>query len=497
MAKQSLKDKTVNGVSWSFIDSAASQGIHFIVSIVLARLLSPSEYGLIGIIAIFITVFNGIVDSGFNRALIRKHDAKDIDFCTAFFTNLAFSIVLAFILFLSAPLIAVFFKQPELTDLTRVMSSIVIINAFAIVQKTRLTKAINFKTQTKISIISSLLSGGVGIFMAFSGFGVWALVGQQITEKSANCVLLWVFNKWIPRLQFSWVSFKELWGFGWKLLVSGLIDNLWKEIYQVVVGKFYSPQTLGLYTRAKQFTNIFSTNLTVVVQRVSYPVLSSIKEDKVRLKNAYRRVIRTTMLVTFSCMLMLASVAHSLVFVLIGEKWMECVPFLQIICFSAMLYPLHAINLNMLQVQGRSDLFLKLEIIKKCIAIGPLLLGIFFSIYLMVAGSVISSFIAFFLNSYYSGPFLNYSTKDQVKDILPSFGIALFAALVSFGIRWIPHVFHFTNEGSWIYHLAVLLIQLVVGLSVIIGISSKKKLPEYVEIKDIITSLFKKIIHIK
>lgn len=483
MSEQSLKSKTVKGASWSFIDSIAGQGITFFVGLVLARLLTPEEYGLIGIITIFIAVFNSIVDSGFSNALIRKKDAKDIDYNTVFISNLVVSVILFIVLFLCAPYISKFFNQPQLIPLLRVMGSIVIINAFAIIQRTIFVKNVDFKTQTKVSLISSITSGAVGIGMAVSGCGVWSLVGQQISRQFLNSAFLWIYSQWYPKLQFSFQSFKELFSFGWKLLVSGLIDTVWREIYQVVIGKCYSPATLGQYTRAHQFGSICSSNLTTVVQRVSFPVLSSVQDDKERLKNGYKRIIKVTMLLTFTLMLGLAAVAKPMVIVLIGEQWLPCVPFLQIICLQMMLYPLHSLNLNMLQVQGRSDLFLRLEIIKKIIAIGPLLLGIFVNIYWMLCGSVLTGFIAYYLNAYYSGPFLNYSIKEQVKDILPSFSVAVAMALPVFAMSFIP-----------MNPFILLPIQIVVGAVINIVICEVTKLPEYLELKGIAMPIINKVI---
>ena len=287
----------------------------------------------------------------------------------------------------------------------------------------------------------------------------------------------------MPKLFFSWTSFKEMWAFGSKLLASGLIDTAWKEVYQVVIGKCYSPATLGLYTRAKQFADLCSSNLTSVVQRVSYPVLSSIQDDRARLKGAYQRIIKTTMLPTFVLMLGMAACAESMIYVLIGEQWLECVPMLQIICSYGILFPLHALNLNMLQVQGRSDLFLKLEIIKKIIAIGPLLLGIFVDIYLMLAGSIVTSLIAYYLNAYYSGPFLNYSIKEQIKDILPSFGVAIAMAVPIYAMSFIP-----------LNPFILLPLQIVAGAIITLVICETTKLPEYIELKGIAIPIINKVI---
>ncbi len=479
---ESLTQKTIKGTSWSFLDNIANQGITFLVGLILARLLTPEDYGLIGIIMIFVAVFNSIVDSGFSSALIRKNDASDKDYNTVFVSNLAVSIVLCLTLYFCAPLIAKFFERPQLDSLLKVMSCIVIINAFAIIQRTLLVKRIDFKTQTKISLISSITSGVIGIGMAFYGFGVWSLVGQQISRQLFNTIYLWVYAKWYPKLQFSWQSFKELFGFGWKLLVSGLIETVWREIYQVVIGKCYSPATLGQYTRAHQFGSICSSNLSSVIQRVSYPVLSSIQDDKVRLKAGYKRIIKISMLLSFVLTLGMAGCAKSMIQVLIGDQWLPAVPFLQIICFSMMMYPLHSLNLNMLQVQGRSDLFLKLEIIKKCVAVIPLCLGIFIDIYYMLIGSVLAGFFAYYLNAYYSGPALNYSIKEQVKDILPSFCIAFTMALAVYAMSYIP-----------ISPFALFPIQVISGAIITIILCKITKLPEYKEVEEIALDFLKRI----
>lgn len=483
MAEESLRKQAVRGVGWSFADSMLGQGITFIVGLVLARLLSPDEYGLIGIITIFITVFNSIVDSGFSNALIRKNDATDKDYNTMFLVNMGISVVLFGLMFLCAPFIAQFFARPELTALCRVMGIVVVINALSIVQNTVLTKRLDFKTKTKASFISSIISGVVGIVMAYSGYGVWALVGQQISRQLLNTICLWIFNRWFPNFTFSIVSFREMWKFGWKLLVSAMIDTTWKEIYQVVIGKCYSPATLGLYTRASQFASICSSNLTTIIQRVSYPALSKMQDDRARLKNGYKRVIKITMLVTFTLMLGLGGCAKSLILVLIGEQWLPCVPMLQIVCFSMMFYPLHALNLNMLQVQGRSDLFLKLEIIKKCIAVIPLLLGVFIGIYWMLMGSVITGIFALYLNAYYSGPYLKYSIWEQAMDILPSLLMSLTMFAILFAISFMP-----------ISPFLMLPLQIAIGAIFTFAICEIRKPDEYLELKGIAAPVINKIL---
>ncbi len=481
MASDSIKQKAIKGTKWSVIDNIASHAVPFLVGIILARILTPEEYGLMAIIMIFIAVFNSIVDSGFSSALVRKNNATERDYNTIFWFNLGISGLFFVILYFIAPFISQFFNKPELTNITRVMGVVILINGFAIIQRTLLTKSIDFKTQTKVSIISTATSGCVGISMAYCEYGVWSLVGQQITKQLLNTLLLWVFSKWRPKLQFSNSSFVELFSFGWKLLVSGLIDTIWRQIYQVVIGRFYSPEVLGQYGRADHFRALFSNNLSYVIQRVSYPVLCSIQDDNERLKQGYKKIITLTMYISFICMLGLASVAKPMILTLIGDKWLPSVEYLQIICFSGMLYPLHAINLNMLQVQGRSDLFLRLEIIKKIIAIAPILLGIFIDIYWMLIGGVITNFFAYYLNSYYSGKMLKYSMGEQLRDILPSFVIALFMSSCVYYVSFLD-----------LKPLLLLIVQLIVGVLLTITLSSIFKIRAYSELKSILLTSIKK-----
>ena len=412
-SSSSLKKKTIAGMSWAAIDSIASQGILFLVGLVLARLLSPAEYGLIGMITIFISVSNTIVDSGFSNALIRKKDITDEDYSTAFVFNIVLSVLMYAILFLCSPLIARFFHQEQLTLLTRVVGIVIIINSFSIVQKTKLEKDIDFKRRAIVSVVSSSVSGVVGIVLAFCGFGVWALVAQQLTRQSVRAVGLWVSARWAPSFKFSKQSFKYQFGFGWKLLVSQLLNTIWNESSKLVIGRCYSSAMLGQYTRAHHFANLLSTNMTMVLQRVSFPVLSSIQDQKERLKANYKRLIKASMFLSFVLMLAMAATSKPLIFVLIGKKWEQATVYLPILCFNFMLYPVRAINSNMLKVVGRSDQLLILEIIKKIIAIGPLLIGIFVSIYWMLWANVLTGIIGYILNSSFSGKFIHYSTWEQ------------------------------------------------------------------------------------
>ena len=478
----SLKDKTVKGTFWSAADAFLGQGVTFIVGIVLARILTPAEYGLIGIVLIFTIILSGVVDSGFPNALIRKTNTTDDDYNTMFITNMAMSIAMFLLLFVIAPFIAQFFGRQELTALCRVMGLILIIQALSITQTTILTKRIDFKTKTKASLISAVGSGIIGIGMAYAGFEVWALVAQQISKNLLYTVVLWTLVRWWPKLSFNKESFHYMWGFGWKLTVSGLLNNIWNQLYQVVVGKFYSPATLGHYTRSKEYANIFSSNLTAIIQRVSYPALAEVQNDTERMVMAYRKIIKVSMFITAICMIPLGAIAEPLIYCLIGPQWSEAASYLPLICLSMFLYPLHAINLNMLQIQGRSDIFLILEIVKKIIGVVPLLLGIFVNIYWMLWGVVITGVISFFLNSYYTGKKMKYSSWMQLKDISASFTVSLTMAVAVYFFKYIP-------LSYWI----VLPLQLFVGAALFFIVCEKAKLEEYLELKTIIISSLKKL----
>lgn len=477
-----LKEKTINGVGWSAVDNVANYGITFIVGVVLARLLSPDEYGLIGIVSIFIALFNVIVDSGFSSALIRKKDAGEKDYNTVFYVNIVISVFLTSLLFFSAPLVATFFGKSELIRLTRAMSCVLLINSFSIVQKSILTKKIDFKTQTKISVIAHSVSGLLGILFALCGYGVWALVIQQISSRTFTTILLWVFNRWVPKLLFSWDSFRDLFSFSWKLLVAQIINSLWQQMYQVVIGKCYNSETLGQYTRAKQFADIFSSNITMVVRRVTFPVLSTIQDDRDRTLVSYKQLIKITMFVSSVCLLGMAAIARPLVLVLIGEKWLPCVPILQILCFTFILYPIEVLNVNMLTVRGRSDLLLWLEIIQKIIAIVPLLLGIFVDIYWMLYGSMFASWLNFAIISHFSGAKIGYSGIRQLLDIMPSFLISL----TMFALVWLLTLLP-------ISYFIILPLQIVIGSSLLIALCHLFHIEEYMEIKKIIVSYVSKL----
>lgn len=480
---ESLTDKTVKGVGWNSVDRIANYGISFIVGIILARLLSPEEYGLLGIIAIFTAIFNIILDGGLSIALLRKDEVTDTDYCTVFWTNLVLSFFLTAFLYFGAPLIGDFFKRPELVPYIHVMSFILIINALSITQQARLTKRIDFKTQTKISLIAHIFSGFIGIAMAFFDFGVWALVAQQITSRLLTTILLWIYNKWWPRIVFSWVSFKELFSFSWKLLVAQVISTLFSQVYQAVIGKVYNPNTLGQYTRAHQYVQLVSASIGDVVLKVSLPVMSSIQNEDARLLRAFRTIIKITMLVSSVLLIGMAACAKPLIYVLIGEQWLPCVPMMQILSLSLMIYPLQQININMLFVQGRSDINLLLQMIKCILSIVPILLGIYVGIYWMLVGSVVTGWFSLLLNSYYSGKRFKYTWKMQLMDVMPSLTTAFIMAVPVYLLNFLP-----------LSYYIILPIQIVVGFTVTITVCELRRQEEYLYLKKIINKYAGKLI---
>lgn len=474
MAEQSLKDKTVKGTFWSAAEAFLGHGVTFVVGIVLARLLSPEEYGLIAIVTIFTNILLGVVDSGFSNSLIRKLKVSDDDYNTLFFFNLVVSLLLFSLLFVGAPLIATFFEQPQLVALVRVMGLLLVVHALTIVQGTILTRKIDFKTKTKASVISAITSGVIGIGMAFLDFGVWSLVGQLLSRQAVYSGCLWIFNRWWPKLKFSVDSLRYMWGFGWKLLLSSILNHVWLELNKVVVSKFYSPALLGQYSKAGEFSRIFSTNITSIVERVTYPALAQVQDDKTRMVSAYRRVIKTTMFVTAICMFSLGAVSEPLIYCLIGPKWHLAATYLPFICVYGSLYPLQSINLNMLKVQGRTDIFLYVEIAKKTILLGPLFVGAFVGIYWMLVTNIFTSVICFFLNSFYTGKSLGYSSWMQLKDVAPSYAVALAVAVPVYFLKYLPLTY-------WV----VLPMQILVGAGIFFLLCEKTKLLEYQEVKKI------------
>lgn len=455
MAEQSLKDKTVKGGFWSGIEQFSTQFIQFVYTIILARLLSPDDYGVVALTLVFFNIAYVIIDSGFATALIRKPDRTEEDLSTCFYFNLGVALILYLVLFLCAPLIAGFYDKPILVSIIRVSGITLIIKSLYIVQNTQFQYRVDFKSITKVSLTAVIVSGCSGVFLAYKGFGVWSIVWQNIVQVSMTCLMMWVLSKWRPSRVFSKSSFNYLFGFGSKLMLSYLIGTVYENLYSLFIGKIYTSAQLGLYNRAETIGKLPSSNISTLIQRVTFPVLSLIQDDEDRLRMDFKRVLRFSVFIVFPLMMGLSAVASPLIRVLLTEKWDGSVLFLEIICFSLMMYPIHALNLNLLQIMGRSDLFLKLEIIKRAIGLVILLVTVPISIEVMCYGMVLSSVISVFINTYYSGKLLAVGPLDQLKDMFPIF---VNATIMYLAVR--VSILPFDNE------LIKLVVGIVVGVAV-------------------------------
>lgn len=423
----SLKSKTTNGLFWSFIDMLVNQGLQFLVLIVLARILLPEHFGIIGMILVFIAISSTIIDSGLTQAIIREQNLTQGDCTTVFYFNLFLSFLIYIILYVLAPFISDFFGEPKLVLILRVVSFGIIISSIGIIQRSLLIKKADFKTYTKINIITGTLSGIVAILCAILGFGVWSLVFKTLSVHVLQTTLLWAYNKWLPSFVFSIQSLKKLFGFGYKLMLSRLIDNIYNNLYFLIIGKFYSATQLGYYTNAIKLRDIVTSSVTVAIDRVTYPILSGIQNEEQRLEQSFKKIIKATAFLIFPLMLGFAAIANPLVHLIFGEKWMSMVIIVQLLCLAGMLYPIHAINVNIIQVKGRSDLVLKLEIIKKVVLTILIFIAVFLQLGIigLVGTAVLHSYIALLINAYYSGKEISYSLKQQLMDLVPIFFISL------------------------------------------------------------------------
>lgn len=436
MSTESLKQKTTKGLFWSSVERFSNQGMSFLFSVILARMLDPSDFGIIAMITIFFAVAQSFVDSGFSNALVRKTDRREEDLSTCFYFNIGVGIMAYIVLFLIAPLVACFYKQPILSPIIRITGLGVVLNSLCVVQQALFTIKIDFKSQAKVTLSATIISGIVGVILAYQGYGVWALVWQGVVMTLARMALLWLMSKWRPTTGFSKSSFNYLFGYGSKLLASGLLDTIYNNIYPIVIGKFYTPAQLGNYSRALSFAQLPSSNITSILQRVTFPVLSIIQDDIPRLQANYRRLLKLSAFIIFPLMIGLSVVAFPMIRLILTPKWEGCSLYLQIICFALMWYPIHAINLNLLQVKGRSDLFLRIEIIKKIVGVCIMCITIPLGITAMCIGMVASSLISLFINTYYTGKLINIGCLKQMRDLTPIFiNSLIMGGIVYFSIQ--------------------------------------------------------------
>jgi len=431
------KSKILSSLFWKLMERGGTQGIQFIVQIVLARLLVPKDYGIIALVTIFIIIANVFVQSGFNTALIQKKDANEADFSSVFYLSLFVASLLYVIFFFTAPIIATFYEEPQLILVLRVLSVTLFFGAFNSIQNAVVARKMQFKKLFFSSLGAIVVSGTVGIVMAYAGFGVWALVAQQITNQLLITVILWFTVKWRPRLLFSFERVKGLFSYGWKLLVSALIDTLYMNLRSLIIGKMYNAEMLGFYNRGEQFPALIVTNINGSIQSVMLPALSSQQDNRKRVKDMVRRSIVTSSFILFPMMVGLAVIAEPLVKILLTEKWLPCVPFLQISCVTYALWPIHTANLQAINALGRSDIFLKLEIIKKILGLAILGVTVFYGVYAIALGGLVSGVISTVINSYPNTKLLNYRSKEQWKDIMPSLLLSLVMGVVVYSIQLI------------------------------------------------------------
>lgn len=426
----SLKKIALSGMVWTAAQQFSTQGVNFIVSIILARILLPDEFGLIGMIAVFIAIGSMLYNSGLTQSLIRTKDPDQDDYSTVFWFNMAGSILLFLVMFCLAPFIADFYNKEILKDIIRVYSLSFIINAFSAVQSTRLTKTFDFKAHLKISLPSTIVTGLTGIYMAYMGYGVWSLVFNNLAGACCSSILFWIVSGWRPSFRFHKQKFRTHFKFGYNMTLSGLLSTVFDNVYIIVIGRFFSPSQVGYYTRADTLKQFPVGNISTILNTVAYPLFAAIQDDDVRLKAVYKRIIKMVIFLVAPILVFMAVVAEPLFRFLLTEKWLPAVPYFQILCVAGILYPVHAYNLNILQVKGRSDLYLKLEMVKKVIVIVVILITIQFGIYGLLWGQIFLSIAAFFINTYFTGKYLNYTSWEQALDLIPTIGIAFFAGAI-------------------------------------------------------------------
>lgn len=412
------------------IDKLGASTVNFIITIILARLLLPEDFGIVAMVMVFFEVSSTFIESGFYTALVREKSISENDKSTTFIFNLITAVLLYILLFFLAPSIALWFGEPILVPIIRIMGLNLIIFSFSIIQRAKLTHQIDFKTQTKVRFFAVIISGGVAVIMAYSGFGVWSLVAKIGLMAFLDTLFLWIMSPWKPNWVFNPESFKRLFGFGSKILLSSLLDRFYQQIYKLLIGKFFSSAMLGFYTQASNFSNIVVSTLFRTLDKITYPILSKLQEDKARLKSGFRKVVKMSSFFIIPAMVLLAVLAKPVIVFLIGEKWLPAVPFLQLLCLSGVTLHLSQINLNVLLVLGRSDLSLKLEVFKKINITIAILIGIRFGVFGLIIGEVISSYLNLIINGFYSKTFLDYALIEQIRDVLLTIAFSIITGLI-------------------------------------------------------------------
>ena len=480
MEIKSNKKIVMRSLLWKLMERTGVQGVQFILQIIFARLLTPNDYGIISLITIFIALANVFIQSGFNTALIQKKDTTEEDFSSVFYLSLLVAGILYIILFISSPYIAKFYGIKELILVLRVLSIILFFGAINSIQNAVVSRTMNFRKLFTSSIFSAIISGVIGIILAYLGFGVWALVAQQIINQISITIILWFTLKWRPRLVFSITRIGSLFSYGWKLLVSSLIDTLYMNLRSLIVGKVYTSEMLAFYNRGDQFPQIIVSNINGSIQSVMLPTLSLEQDNKKRVKELVRRSIVTSSFLLFPLMIGLAVIAEPLIKILLTEKWLSCVPFMQIFCLTYALWPIHTANLQAINALGRSDIYLKLEIIKKIVGATILIISMFYGVYAIAIGGLLSGVISSFINSYPNLRLLDYSYKEQIKDIIPSLLLSIIMGGIVYSIL-------FFNLSPYL----TLIIQILVGAIVYISLAKLFKIECYEYLINTVKSLLR------
>lgn len=461
------KNKVISNFIWRFAERCGAQIVTLIVSIVLARILSPEDYGTVALVTVFTTIMQVFVDSGLGTALIQKKNADDIDFSSVFYFNCVVCLILYMIMFIAAPFIASFYEDSSLTPIVRVISLTIVISGIKGIQQSYVSRNMLFKRFFFSTIGGTIFSTFLGIYLAYTGFGVWAIVMQQLSNTAVDTLILWITVKWRPKKVFSWVRLKELLSFGWKMLASSLLDTVYNNLRNLVIGKFYTSADLAYYNQGDKFPKVIVTNINTSIDSVLFPTMASAQDDAEQIKNMARRAIKTSTYIMAPIMMGLAFCAKSVVEVILTEKWFACVPYLQIFCITYMFYPIHTANLNAIKSMGRSDLFLKLEIAKKVVGMLLLIVTMWFGVFAMACSLLVSTMTSMIINSWPNRTLLRYSFKEQIIDIVPSILCAVIMGVVISSVS----IFDFGN-------IITLVIQVLLGIVVYIVLSWLFKLDE-------------------
>lgn len=478
MESENNKLKIIWSLVWKLLERTGTQGIQFLVQIILARLLSPEEFGVIAIVMVFVNLAQVFVQSGFNTALIQKKNADELDFSSVFYLSMGIASILYILIYLVAPFISDFYSAPELTKVLRVLALILFTGAFNSIQNAYVSRNLLFKKLFKSSIGAIFISGILGILAAYNGFGIWALVIQQLTNQVSVSIIMWFNVRWRPRLVFSFKRVQSLFSFGWKLLTSSLLDVLYLELRTLLIGRIYTASTLGYYNRGEQFPKVIVSNLNGSIQSVMLPTLSAYQDEKNKMKSFMRRSIVTSSFFIFPMMIGMAVVAEPLIKVVLTESWLPAIPFLQVFCVSYMLMPIHTANLQAINAMGRTDIFLRLEVIKKTIGLLILWISIFFGVHAIALGQIFSSIISSFINAYPNKRLLNYSYKEQIFDIMPSL-------LISLAMGGIVYLFNFLTIQAW----QILFLQIFLGTIIYFLLAKKFKLESFIYLSGMLREL--------